>query len=38
MPGPMPKLREWMSGNICRCRAYTNIDAMRQAAERDTKS
>ncbi len=28
-------VREWMSGNICRCGAYTNIvAAMRQAAER----
>ncbi len=28
-------VREWMSGNICRCGAYTNIvAAVRQAAER----
>jgi len=28
-------IREWMSGNICRCGAYSNIvDAVRQACDR----
>ena len=30
------EIREWMSGNICRCGAYTNIvAAIRDAAERE---
>jgi xanthine dehydrogenase YagT iron-sulfur-binding subunit len=31
--GSDPEIREWMSGNICRCGAYPNIvAAVRQAA------
>ncbi len=30
------EIREWMSGNICRCGAYTNIvAAIRDAAARE---
>ena len=30
------EVREWMSGNICRCGAYTNIvAAIRETAERE---
>ena len=33
--GSDAEVREWMSGNICRCGAYTNIvAAVRQVAER----
>jgi xanthine dehydrogenase YagT iron-sulfur-binding subunit len=32
--GSEPEIREWMSGNICRCGAYPNIvAAVRQAAQ-----
>jgi len=31
------EIREWMSGNICRCAAYPNIlDAIKQAAQKGT--
>jgi xanthine dehydrogenase YagT iron-sulfur-binding subunit len=31
------EIREWMSGNICRCAAYPNIlDAVKQAAQAST--
>ncbi len=34
--GSDAEVREWMSGNICRCGAYTNIvAAVRQVAERE---
>ena len=33
MPAPTSEIREWMSGNICRCGAYPNIvAAIREAA------
>jgi xanthine dehydrogenase YagT iron-sulfur-binding subunit len=32
--GSDSEIREWMSGNICRCGAYPNIvDAVRMAAK-----
>ena len=35
--GSDDEIREWMSGNLCRCGAYTNIvAAVRQAAERSS--
>ncbi len=37
--GSDEEIRQWMSGDICCCGAYTNIvAAVRQAAERRTKS
>jgi xanthine dehydrogenase YagT iron-sulfur-binding subunit len=34
--GSDPEIREWMSGNICRCGAYPNIvAAIRDAAEQE---
>ncbi len=34
--GSDPEIREWMSGNICRCGAYTNIVAAIRAARDKT--
>jgi xanthine dehydrogenase YagT iron-sulfur-binding subunit len=35
--GSAEEIREWMSGNICRCGAYRNIvAAIRHVAERAT--
>ncbi len=35
MPGSDDEIREWMSGNICRCGAYANIvAAIRHVAQR----
>ena len=36
MPGSEDEIREWMSGNICRCGAYPNIvAAIREVAALD---
>jgi xanthine dehydrogenase YagT iron-sulfur-binding subunit len=34
--GSPAEIREWMSGNICRCGAYTNIVNAVAAAARST--
>jgi xanthine dehydrogenase YagT iron-sulfur-binding subunit len=34
--GPPAEIREWMSGNICRCGAYTNIVTAVTTAARNT--
>ena len=34
--GSLAEIREWMSGNICRCGAYTNIVAAVAGAARST--
>jgi xanthine dehydrogenase YagT iron-sulfur-binding subunit len=36
--GSAEEIREWMSGNLCRCGAYTNIVAAIQEAAQGTSS